>query len=91
MKQLNYDVKSLILMNVKPDEKPPVPGHFTRSQYKVLCKVIIQKKIQKRFFDFVLSGLFGLDDWKKLDYSQMYTLIYVLSHYDYRKGEEKNG
>ena len=24
-------------------------------------------------------------DWKKLDYSQMYTLIHVLTYYNYKK------
>ena len=91
MKQLNYDTKTLIMMNVKPAEKPPVPEHFTRGQYKVLCRVIIQKRIEKRFFDFIVSGLFEKSDWKTLTYSEMYLLIHTLSHYDYRKGEEKNG
>ena len=91
MKQLNYDVKTIILQNVKTAERPSVPEHYTKSQYRILCKLIIQKKIEKRFFDFILSGLFNLDDWKNLNYSQMYTLIYVLANYDYKKGEEKNG
>lgn len=91
MKQLNYDMRSLILMNVKSTEKPPVPDTYTRGQYRLLRKVIIQKKVEKRFFDFILSGLFEKTDWKTLNYSEMYLLIYTLSHYDYRKGEEKNG
>ena len=91
LKQLNYDVKTIILQNVKIAERPPVPEHYTKSQYRILCKLIIQKRIEKRFFDFILSGLFNLDNWKNLNYSQMYTLIYVLANYDYKKGGEKNG
>ena len=68
LKQLNYDVRTIILQNVRTAERPAMPQHFTKSQYKILCSLIIQKKIEKRFFDFILSGLFGLTDWKKLDY-----------------------
>ena len=89
MKQLNYDVRSLILMNVKSAERPPVPDTYTRSQYRVLCKVIIQKRIEKRFFDFIVSGLFKKTDWKTLTYGEMYELIYTLSHYDYNNKEER--
>lgn len=91
LKQLNYDVRTIILQNVRTAERPAMPEHYTKSQYRILCNLIVQKKIEKRFFDFILLGLFGLTDWKKLDYSQMYTLIHVLTYYDYRKGEEKNG
>ncbi len=91
MKALNYDTRTLIMMNVKTAEKKPLPEHFTKSQYRILRNLIIQKKIEKGFFDFVISGLFAETDWKKLDYSQMYTLIHVLTNYNYRKGEEKNG
>ena len=91
LKQLNYDVRTIILQNVRTAERPAMPQHFTKSQYKILCSLIIQKKIEKRFFDFILSGLFGKTDWKTLDYSEMYTLIYVLTNYNYGKGEEENG
>ena len=57
----------------------------TLSLRTVVKKELIQKKIEKRFFDFILSGLFGLTGWKKLDYSQMYTLIHVLTYYNYKK------
>lgn len=85
MKALNYDIKSIILQNIKSAEKQPLPEHFTKSQYRILRNLIIQKKIEKRFFDFIISGLFEETDWKKLDYSQMYTLIYVLINYDFKK------
>ena len=91
MKQLNYDVKTLIMQNVRTAKKNPTPDTYTRSQYRILRKLIVQKKIEKRFFDFIISGLFEKTDWKTLDCSEMYTLIYVLTNYDYRKGEGKNG
>lgn len=91
MKQLNYDVKSLILMNVKSAEKQPLPDTYSRSQYRILRKLIVQKRITEKFFRFIISGLFEKTDWKTLSYSEMYTLIYVLTNYNYRKGEEKNG
>lgn len=85
MKQLNYDMRTLIMQNVRTAENKPLPDTYTRSQYRILCKLIVQKKIEKRFFDFVVSGLFGKADWKTLDYSEMYTLIYVLTNYKYEK------
>lgn len=91
MKQLNYDMRSLILMNVKSAEKQPLPDTYSRSQYRILRKLIVQKRITEKFFRFIISGLFEKTDWKTLNYSEMYTLIYVLSNYNYRKGEEKNG
>lgn len=91
MKQLNYDMRSLILMNVKSAEKQPLPDTYSRSQYRILRKLIVQKRITEKFFRFIISGLFEKTDWKTLSYSEMYTLIYVLSNYNYRKGEEKNG
>ena len=91
MKALNYDTRTLIMMNVKPAEKQPLPDTYTKSQYRILRNLVIQKKIEKRFFDFIMSGLFGKTDWKTLDYSEMYTLIYVLTNYNYGKGEEENG
>lgn len=87
MKALNYDTRTLIMQNIKPDKRFTVPAHFTRSQYLILRKIIIQKKISKRFFDFIISGLFDKSDWKVLDYNQMYMLIYVLQRYDYKKKE----
>jgi len=85
MKLMNYDKKDLIYQNLRTTENKPVSDGYTQCQYKILCSLIIQKKIEKRFFDFILSGLFGLTDWKKLDYSQMYTLIHVLTYYNYKK------
>lgn len=85
MKALNYDTRTLIMMNVKSAEKQPLPEHFTKSQYRILRNLIIQKRIEKRLFDFIISGLFEETDWKKLDYSQMYTLIHVLTNYDFKK------
>lgn len=85
MKQLNYDMRTLIMQNVRTAEKKPLPDTYTRSQYRILRKLIVQKKIEKRFFDFIVSGLFGKTDWKTLDYSEMYTLIYVLTNYKYEK------
>lgn len=89
MKQLNYDTRTLIMRNVKTVERPQTPDSFTKAQYRILRNLIVQKKIQKRFFDFILSGLFGLTDWKKLNYQQMYTLIFVLTNYDYNHKKEK--
>ena len=82
---MNYDKQYLIMQNVRPAKRQPVPDTFTRSQYRILRDIIQRKHIKKQFFDFVISGLFEVTDWKKLDYSQMYTLIYVLTNYNYEK------
>ena len=46
MKLLNYDTKYLIMQNLRPVTKI-VPDHYTASQYKILCRLIRQKKITK--------------------------------------------
>ncbi len=84
MKLLNYDRRELILQNVRSVTRE-VPATYTKSQYRILCKLIRQKRITKQFFDFLLLQLYGLTDWKQLNYSQMYDFIHVLTFYDYQK------
>ena len=84
MKLLNYDRRELILQNVRSVKKE-VPTTYTKSQYQILCNLIRQKHITKQFFDFLLLQLYGLTDWKQLNYSQMYDFIHVLTFYDYQK------
>ncbi len=85
MKLLNYDRKYLIMNNVREAVQQPMPSSHTKAQYKILCNLIIQKKITKRFFEFIVHELFGASDWKQLNYQQVYELIHVLTFYDYRK------
>lgn len=84
MKLLNYDRRELILQNVRSVTRE-VPTTYTKSQYRILCNLIKQKHITKQFFDFLLLQLYGLSDWKQLNYSQMYDFIHVLTFYDYQK------
>ena len=84
MKLLNYDRRELILQNVRSVTRE-VPVTYTKSQYRILCNLIRQKRITKQFFDFLLLQLYGLTDWKQLNYSQMYDFIHVLTFYDYQK------
>lgn len=84
MKMLNYDAKYLIMQNLRPVTKN-TPDHYTESQYKILCRLIHQKKITKKFFDFLLLELYQLKDWKQLNYNQMYELIHVLTYLNYEK------
>jgi len=86
---MNYDTKTLILMNVKSVERQPVPDTFTKAQLRILRELIARKKIEKRFFNFVVSGLFDKSDWKTLDYSEMYLLIHVLANYNYNDKKER--
>lgn len=86
MKLLNYDRKDLIMQNLRFDTvQKEVPDHYTPTQYKILCRLICQKNITKQFFDFLLSELYQLSDWKSLTYQQMYELIHVLTYYNYQK------
>lgn len=84
MKLLNYDRRELILQNVRCTTKE-MPTTYTMSQYRILCNLIRQKHITKQFFDFLLLQLYGLTDWKKLNYRQMYEFIHILTFYDYQK------
>ena len=84
MKLLNYDTHTLIMQNVR-SVTTELPTTYTKSQYRILCNLIRQKRITKQFFDFLLLQLFDLSDWRKLDYVQMYQLIHVLTFWDYEK------
>jgi len=84
MKLLNYDHRDLIMQNVRCVKKE-TPSTFTESQYRILRNLIVQKKIKKEFFQFLLLQLYDLSDWKQLNYEQMYELIHVLTFYDYKK------
>lgn len=85
MKLANYDTRALIYQRVRPDTRKDkeVPRTYTRAQYHILCRLIRQKKVTRQFFEFLLSSLFGLKDWKKLSYEQMYELIHVLTFWKY--------
>lgn len=84
MKLLNYDTKYLIMQNVRTVTKE-VPTNYTPAQHKLLCRIIVQKRITKQFFEFILRELYSTSDWKQLSYSQMYQLIYILNHWNYEK------
>lgn len=84
MKLVNYDERTLILQNLRPVTRQ-VNKTYTKAQYCILCNLIRQKRITKPFFMLVLSSLYGLNDWKKLNYNKMYQLIHILTFYDYTK------
>jgi len=89
MKLLNYDVRTLVKQNLSPTVKEKPSIGYSKAQYRILCRIIIQKRITETFFTFLLYQLYDLSDWKKLNYEQMYELIHILSHWDYSK-ESKN-
>ena len=89
MKLMNYDTKTLIMNNLRTTEKESVSDGYTQCQYKILCNLIRQKGIEKRFFDFLLAELYNLSDWKQLNYKQMYELIHVLTFWDYQTEKER--
>lgn len=84
MKLLNYDYRDLILQNVR-SVTTELPSTYTKSQHRILCNLIRQKHISKKFFDFLLLQLYELSDWKQLTYQQMYELIHILTYYNYKK------
>jgi hypothetical protein len=89
MKLLNYDKKALIMHNVRSDMLR-IPDTYTKAQYRILCRLIITKKISKQFFDLLLTELYSLTDWKQLSYQQMYELIHILTYYNYKKEENQH-
>ena len=92
MKLMNYDPKTLIYQNVRSgvQDVEKKSQTYTRTQYDILCRLIVQKGITKQFFSFILSSLFDeVTDWKQLDYSQMYELIHVLTFWNYQTETEK--
>ena len=91
MKLMNYDTKSLIYQNLRSDvrEVKEKPQTYTQTQYKILCRLIQQKKITRQFFDFLLESLFELKDWKQLSYEQAYELTHELTLWKYQTETEK--
>lgn len=83
MKLLNYDSRFLIMQNMK-DISREVPTTYSRAQYNILCRLIIQKKITEKHFYFLLSELYNMSDWKQLNYQQMYELIHILTYWNYK-------
>lgn len=83
MKLLNYDTKYLIMQNVRTVTKE-VPDTYTKCQYRILCRVIRQKKVTEPFFKYLLLQLYDLSDWKQLNYQQMYELIHILTYWNYQ-------
>lgn len=86
MKLLNYDERTLILRNVRFVARE-IPPTYSKAQYNILCRLIRQKRITEKFFKFLLLKLYGIQDWKKLSYNQMYELIHVLTYYNYSGNE----
>ena len=89
MKLLNFDTRTLILENVKPVEVTK-PTNYTSCQVKILRNVIQQKHVTKQFFELLLHELYSISDWHELTYSQMYQLIYILNHWNYKKRGANN-
>lgn len=87
MKLVNYDAKTLIMQNLRHDAIKEVPQKFTAAQYRILCKLIRQKPISKKFFNFLLKELYSLSDWHDLSYEQMFELIHVLTYWNYQNRE----
>lgn len=85
MKLINYDKKDLIYQNLRAAENRPVSDGYTECQHKILCNLIRQKKIEKRFFYFLLAELYNLSNWRELTYWQMYELIHILTFWNYEK------
>ena len=91
MKLMNFDTRTLIYENVRANVQKAEKKQqtYTKAQYDILCRLIVQKKITEQFFSFILSSLFGIKDWKQLSYEQMYELIHVLTFWDYGKERRK--
>lgn len=83
MKMLNYDVRTLVEQNLRPVIKEIPSTGYSKAQYRILCRIIIQKKITEAFFTFLLYQLYGLSNWKNLNYQQMYEFIHILNHWNY--------
>lgn len=91
MKLMNYDVRTLIYQNVRSgvQKVKEEPQTYTKAQYDILCRLIVQKKVTEEFFTFLLSSLFEIADWKQLTYEQMFELIHVLTFWNYQTEKER--
>jgi len=80
VKLLNYDSRTLIYNHLNM-QKHEEPQSFTRRQYDILCHLIRCRKISKPCFQILLQELHGLNDWRQMNYRQMYETIFVLTHW----------
>jgi len=86
VKLMNYDKRTLILQNVRQTDRA-TPDTYTHRQYLILCNLVKQKQITEQFFKLIITSLYDVEDWKKLNYQQMYELIHVLTYYNYQNRE----
>lgn len=87
MKLINYDGRTLVTMHLR-EKRPyrPVPavkGSYTKAQYRILYKLVLSKRISRSFFEYITIELYGIKNWKQLNYQQMYELIHILTYYSY--------
>lgn len=84
MKLMNYDAQTLIIQNVWSVSRE-TPATYTDNQYRIRCNFNKAEAYHETVFDFLLLELYQLQDWKKLNYNQMYQLIHIFTFYDYSK------
>lgn len=77
MKLLNYSISYLVEQNTPQPPKRP----YTDCQFRILCRVIKQKKISREYFYNLIAEVYQYRSIQQLSYEEMYRLIWILNHW----------
>lgn len=81
MKLINYSLDYLV-----DTQTPTPPKHpYSDCQFRILCRVIRQKRISKTYFYGLLKELYNYRTVTQLSYAEMYRVIWILNHWYFMK------
>ena len=79
MKLINYSLDYLVETQTPTPPKQP----YSDCQFRILCKIIRRKKVNKDYFYGLLNELYNYRTVKQLSYEEMYRIIWLLNHWNF--------
>lgn len=81
MKLMNYSLDYLVEIQIPM----PPKRSYSDCQFRILCRVIYQKKVSRSYFYGLLNELYNYYTVKQLSYEEMYRVIWILNHWNFMK------
>ena len=81
MKLMNYSLDYLVETQTPTPPKRP----YSDCQFRILCRIIRQKKVSRIYFYGLLNELYNYHTIKQLSYEEMYRIIWILNHWNFMK------
>ncbi len=78
---MNYSLDYLVETQTPTPPKRP----YSDCQFRILCRIIRQKKVSRIYFYGLLSELYDYHTIKQLSYEEMYHIIWILNHWNFMK------